>query len=208
MGFQETVDWYNANAKTYAKKSLAIDDSELLDIFAKKVGPSARVLDAGCAAGKHTKMLAESGLQAEGIDITESFIDIARETYPDIPFRLGSFLDLPFGSGTFDGVWAHASLLHLETVEDVQKALSEFSRILKTGGLIHVFLKKQQGEEKTSVVTDTLSEHDRFFQWFTKQEVEELLQTSGFSVASIVDDYPDPAGRDELQWIWALAVKK
>ena len=48
--------------------------SELLDL-----PPGARVLDVGCGPGRHAIPLAQSGLQVTGIDISERFLEIARD---------------------------------------------------------------------------------------------------------------------------------
>ena len=71
-----------------------------------------------------------------GIDLSKSLIEIARNKHPDIEFRQGNILNLPFEDESFDGVWAHASLVHLETTEEVVRALREFNRVLKPGGVM------------------------------------------------------------------------
>jgi hypothetical protein len=78
---------------------------------------------------------------------------------------------------------------------------------LKKDGALHVFVKQKQGEEKTAVVSDKLSGHDRFFQWFTKDEVVKLLEETGFSITKAQDNYPDPAERDEVKWVYCLVKK-
>ena len=139
--------------------------------------------------------------------MSKSLLAVARKKHPDIQFKYANFLNLPFKDETFDGVWAHASLLHLETTEEVSQAIKEFHRVLKQDGVIHVFAKQQQGEEKTEVVSDTLSGHDRFFQWFTKDEIKSLLEDTGFTLQLIEDNHKDPADREEVKWIVALARK-
>lgn len=206
-GFKDTIAWYDANAEKYAAAIEQFPSEELLDRFAKVVGGGGKVLDAGCAAGRDCRLLKDRGLVPIGIDLSEPLIAIARSKHPDIEFRQGNILNLPFEDEFFDGVWAHASLVHFETTEDVVKALKEFNRILKPNGIIHVFVKQQSGKEKTSVISDKLSGHDRFFQWFTKHEVQQLLDKTGFAIIDLQGDYEDPAGRDEVKWVVALAKK-
>jgi ubiquinone/menaquinone biosynthesis C-methylase UbiE len=170
-GFSDTIAWYDANAEKYAINIESFPSGDLLDRFAKAVGRGGKVLDAGCAAGRDCGLLKDRGLVPAGIDLSEPLIEIARNKHPDIEFRQGNILNLPFEDESFDGVWAHASLVHFETTEEVVKALREFNRVLKPDGVIHVFVKQQLGDEKTSVVSDKLSGHDRFFQWFTGDEV-------------------------------------
>ena len=44
--------------------------------------PGMRVLDVGCGPGRHARALAERGLIVHGIDISETFIDLARHDAP------------------------------------------------------------------------------------------------------------------------------
>lgn len=207
-GFNDTIAWYDANAEKYAAAIEPLPSEELLDRFAKVVGGGGKVLDAGCAAGRDCRLLRDRGLIPVGIDLSRPLVEIARKRNPDIEFRQGNILNLPFEDEFFDGVWAHASLVHFETTEDVVKALKEFNRVLKPNGIIHVFVKQQSGKEKTSVISDKLSGHDRFFRWFTKHEVQQLLDKTGFAIIDLQGDYEDPAGRDEVKWVVALAKKR
>jgi ubiquinone/menaquinone biosynthesis C-methylase UbiE len=119
-------------------------------------------------------------------------------------------LDLPFDDASFDGVWSNTSLLHLETAEDVKRALGEIYRVLKKPGLLHVVVKAQTGANKTAVVSDKLSGHDRFFQYFTVDELSQLLTAAGFNITHI-KEYSEtetiPHGRPEVKLIWCLAQK-
>lgn len=209
-GFQDTIGWYNKNAKKYAQVSESQSNPEQVIEFAALLPKHAKVLDAGCGAGRDTNLLSKKGVNAIGLDISEGLIAVARQQYPNLTFIEGDLRGLPFNNQEFDGVWAHASLLHLETGEDVSKSLSEFARVLKPKGILHVLVKAQTGDEKTAVVSDKLSEHDRFFQYFTRDEVEQLLQEHNFSIVKL-EQYREvervPAGRPEVKWILALARK-
>ena len=145
----------------------------------------AKVLDAGCASGRDSALLIDKGFKVVGIDLSRSFIEIARKEHPNINFIHGNFLKLPFGKEEFDGVWAHASLVHLETNSDVRKALKEFNRVLRKDGILHLLVKAQKGKEKIAIIKDSLSEHDRFFQYFTIPEVEKLIDETGYKLSLI-----------------------
>lgn len=207
-GFEDTIAWYEANAKQYASTISNLSSRELQEKFSLTVGQGKKVLDAGCAAGRDTKILSELGLEATGLDLSNSLIELARESYPDLTFVQGNFLDLPFANASFSGVWAQASLLHLETIEEVTKALEEFNRVLEKGGILHVYVKQQLGKAKTAVVADNVSLHERFFRWFTKAEIKNLLGKTGFEILQIQDNLPDIGGRLEVKWIYCLAKKK
>ncbi len=206
-GFQDTINWYDANAKKYAQNIENLPNLDLIKKFTQKLHQGARVLDAGCAAGRDCAIFKKMGLKPIGVDISKGLIKVAREKSPDVKFELADFLNLPFENETFDGVWALASLLHLETTQAIEQALQEFNRVLKKQGIIFVFVKQKLGKEKTAVVSDKLSNHARFFQYFTKSEIENLLEKNGFTIQTIKDNYKDPAGRKQIKWIYSFAQK-
>lgn len=45
--------------------------------------PGQRVLDVGCGPGRHARALAEQGIEVVGVDISERFVDLARNGAPD-----------------------------------------------------------------------------------------------------------------------------
>ena len=45
--------------------------------------PGMRVLDVGCGPGRHAHALAERGIAVHGIDVSRTFIELARSTAPD-----------------------------------------------------------------------------------------------------------------------------
>jgi SAM-dependent methyltransferase len=51
------------------------------------------ILDIGSGIGHHVSSLNSHGLNAIGIDVSESMVKKAKETYPDLHFRLGNVLD-------------------------------------------------------------------------------------------------------------------
>ena len=210
-GFAETIAWYDEHAEEYAEAGAGHNDFNHIHSFAALLPTSGKVLDMGCGPGRHADLLAKEGLQVTGLDFSEGLLSVARKRFPLLEFVQGDFLSLPFENGSFDGVWANTSLLHLETIEEVQTALGEAYRVLKSRGVIHILVKAQVGAEKTAVVGDRLSGgHERFFQYFQVEEMKELLEVAGFSLHSI-KQYNEtetiPNGRPEVELIWALATR-
>ena len=208
--FEDTIKWYDSNAEKYADTTEQHSSPEQIKDFIHLLPTNAKVLDAGCGGGRDTKLLQQAGANAMGLDLSSGLIDEAKKRNPKLNFIQGSFLELPFKDDSFDGVWAHASLLHLENVDDVKKSLSEFNRVLNPNGVLHILVKAQTGDEKTAVVSDSLSGHDRFFQYFTQQELKNLLQEQGFEgikTEQYKETDKDPKGRPEVEWILSLSKK-
>ncbi|MGH9857046.1 MAG: class I SAM-dependent methyltransferase [Acidobacteriota bacterium] len=145
------------------------------------------------------------GAKVTGIDISQGLLSMAKEHFPQITFATGDFRELPFADETFDGVWAHAALVHLETVGDVKKSLQEFYRVLKKHGILHVYVKEQRSKEKTAIVSDQLSQHERFFRYFTEEEMQGYLKETGFTTKEITIRHSK--SRKGLSWICIFAEK-
>lgn len=209
-GLDDTIKWYNEHAEQYAEAGATYFDMDHITAFAKRLPQDASILDAGCGAGRDADILSKQGLKVTGVDLSTGLLEVASKKFPEIIFVEGNLLSLPFDDTSFDGVWSNTSLLHLETVENVRQALAEMHRVLKKPGLLHVVVKAQTGANKTAVVSDKLSGHDRFFQYFTTDELSQLLTEARFTIAH-VKEYSEtetiPHGRPEVKLIWCLAQK-
>ncbi len=205
-GFKDTIRWYNQNASQYAESSYKVTPASLINRFIELLPQSPDILDAGCGAGKDSRVFNKLGANVTGIDLSKGLIEEARKRNPTVNFEEGDFLNLRFENTSFDGVWAHASLVHLETVDDTKKALAEFHRVLKDGGVLHLYVKAQLGEKKTEVVKDSLSNHERFFRYYTEDELQKLVNDASFQIIE-TEMQDDLHGRTDVKWI-ALFAKK
>jgi ubiquinone/menaquinone biosynthesis C-methylase UbiE len=207
-GFQDTIAWYDQNAGQYAEVNAPLADIDQIEELSSLLPPSAAVLDAGCAAGRDSELFRQKGFQVTGVDISGGLIGVGRQQFPEVNFVQANFLELPFPDQSYDAIWAHQSLLHLETQDDVRKALSEFHRVLRPEGKLLVLVKAQTGGDKTAVVADSLSGHNRFFQYFTKDEMQTLLTQAGFQPQKL-EEYLEsdkrPDGRPEAGLIYSIS---
>lgn len=97
-------------------------------------GQKAEVLDAGCGTGGLIRTLEqyEPLWSLTGLDFSPVACSMARERTNARIFQ-GSVTDMPFANESFDIV---LSADMISEVEDPGKALSEFARVLKPGGVI------------------------------------------------------------------------
>lgn len=106
--------------------------------LAEKVSGAASVLDVGCAGGRMAAAVSEQGVgDVWGLDPSPYLLQHAAESYPKIRFVQGLAEDTGFGDERFDAVTA-CFLLHEIPPRYLDKALAEFYRILKPGGLVAV----------------------------------------------------------------------
>ena len=207
----KTIEWYDANAESYTEKTLARARMDQIKAFVDLLPNYAKVLDVGCGPGRDTALLAERGCEVTGIDLSKGLITEARKRYPQLQFDIGSMTALPYSKDTFDGIWANASLLHLPTLADVQQTLKEFSRVLKPSGSVHISVKAQLSDAQTEVVTDELSGAKRFFRYFKKDALVQLLHEAGFEIITI-EQFNEATlqltvARSEVEWIVVMAKR-
>ena len=199
-----TIAWYDENAEQYARNLAPHPASpEFIDKFVSYLDGT-NVLDAGCSPGRDSILLSGQGLDVTGLDLSEGLIRIAKAAYPRITFIQGDFLSLPFEDNVFDGVWSHASLVHMQTKQDAEDALAEFNRVLNINGVLFVFVKTS--EKETDVVVDKLSRHDRFFRYYSQEEMTGMLKSQGFEILESFQS-DDPAGRKDVKWLVFYARK-
>ncbi|HVA10960.1 MAG TPA: class I SAM-dependent methyltransferase [Candidatus Dormibacteraeota bacterium] len=212
--YRKTLSQYNdpTFARQYATNIADLNDEQSLNEFLALVPAGASILDVACAAGRDSKLLSDKGYDVTGIDQSGALIKIAEKEVPAGKFIQDDFTASPFNDDTFDAIWCNAALVHLPSQAVVAKALSEFRRVLKPGGLIMINTKARlQEQPSTAVKKDVLSDKDRYFRYQSEQEFVALCEKTGFEiikhrVTNEKDDPTRPVSRDE-NWLFVIAKK-
>ncbi len=202
---RETIKWYDRHAQEYEVKNRSYYSLAKINDFIRLLPKNANVLDAGCGTGRDSKLLSDKGCIVTGLDLSAGMIALARKKYPGLQFVQDDLLNLPFTNASFDGIWAMASLVHLESVSDVEKALQEFHRILKKGGVLHVTVQANIESKKFAV------SNERFYQYFTKEEMEKLVTQAGFKIKKLyqyTDENTQKKYGRRIDWLTCLSTKK
>lgn len=190
---------YDTLAEDYAAllpdtRAEAPIDLAMIEAFVAAVGPHARVLDAGCGAGRMSRHLADRDLEVTGVDLSPAMVSLAARARPDLAFAVGSIADLPFADRSFDGVLLWYSTIH--TAADDQAGLyEEAARVLRDGGHLLVGFQAGSGVHDTA---PTYRQHghevDLVRHRFSAEEVSSWLSRAGLEeVARLVRR---PAGHE------------
>ena len=137
------------------------------------------VLDVGCGYGATVDRLRNFyHFQAYGVEPSESILAKGKKRYPNLPLYQGRGEELPFAGESMTGVFLECSL---SLMEDMDKALGEFQRVLKQEGklIIHdVYVRNPQGVEDLR----SLQLGSCLRQALIKEELADLLASKKFKI--------------------------
>lgn len=137
-----TLSWYRENAIQYAEEtrnSLVLD---ALWEFLSRMKDGGTILDYGSGSGRDSAYFINKGFSVDSLDGSAEMKAQAERLF-GIKVKLASFLSLE-EKDKYDGIWAQASILHLEE-HDLRVALTLIERALKRDGVFYSSFRK--GEE-------------------------------------------------------------
>ncbi len=154
-----------------------------------------KLLDIGCGIGNSILPFSRKGFECTGIDISSKMIGQAgryrTKNNADFDFQVSSVLNLPFKESSFDYIIAIAVLHHLDSEEKRLKALEETKRILKPKGKIFLTVWNKENPSKKDAYIPWISKgkkYGRYYHFFEKEELDNLLQKAGFKKIKIFED--------------------
>ena len=158
-----TIDYYNKNAKKYSSSTIGVDFSSTQERFLDYLPQHAKILDFGCGAGRDTKAFLEKGFDVDAVDGSREFCRLA-SAYTGISVKQLYFQELA-SVNEYDGIWACASILHLQW-DDLISVLHKMAVALKNTGVIYTSFKYGDfsGERQ-----------GRYFIDFTESRLNEML---------------------------------
>ena len=118
--FSKTAQYYDM---VYGHKETRAEAERLVAITGENLGPEGnRLLDVACGTGCHLEYLKQR-FSAEGLDIAQELLDIARRRNPDVAFHKGDMIDLDLGR-KFDVIAClFSSIGYVETLENLGRAI-------------------------------------------------------------------------------------
>ncbi len=148
-----TIDYYNANATGFMQGTAKVDISLIHSEFLRCIPKNGAILDFGCGSGRDTKAFLELGYEVDAIDGSEELCKLASK-HTGINVRHMLFQELN-EIEKYDGIWACASVLHLDRVQ-LHTVLNKMCDALKKNGIIYVSFKYGmfEGERNGRYFTD------------------------------------------------------
>ena len=180
-----------------------------------------RILDAGCGEGYLARALAKRGHKVWAIDFCPELIKAAekleKKEFLGVKYFLDDFRKTHFSNSSFDVVFSHQTI---NEVENPEKALEEFHRILKGGGrMILLFLhpcfevspefyfQKLKIKKPYYLVSGIKSPSSYFYLHLPLSQWIKFLNETGFLVKSIAEPRPSLTFIQKDRW-WKENFKK
>ena len=195
MHRDSTSAFYDENAEIYANRARSLPKQQL-DAFLARLAPGAAILELGCGGGQDSAYMLSQDFD---VTPTDGSAELARQAEVLIgrPVRVMLFQQLD-AENAYDGVCAHASLLHVPRSE-LADVFARIRRALKTGGLLHASFKAGEAEGYDGF--------GRYYNYPSADWLSELLTKSGWRNVAISES--DGGGYDgkPTRWITVMALR-
>lgn len=193
MNEKSTIKYYDRNWELFIEGTLSADMSEHYDKFLFYLPTGGTVVDAGCGSGRDAKYFKEKGYKVLAFDYSEKMVELASK-HSDISVMHCDFLDFETPEKV-QGIWACASLLHIEEVKQ-RAVLERYKRFLQEGGVF--FMSFKYGEE--------MYEKDgRIFYCHTLESLRSMiLETGGYEILHLYTT--EDVRKDRKNELWSSAV--
>jgi ubiquinone/menaquinone biosynthesis C-methylase UbiE len=190
--------WYTRNTGRDLRRF-----KEAARAVADRVPPGARVLEVAPGPGYLAIELARYGREVTTLDISRSFVAIARDNAKRagvaIDVRHGNASKMPFADGSFEFVVCMAAF---KNFADPAGALNEIYRVLKPGGQASIYdLRKDAAREEiadevrgmnlpalSALLTRWIFRFGLLKRAYTRSDMERMAAASRFGRCEIVPD--------------------
>lgn len=162
---KNTLDYYNSKAKDFVSGTVDVTFTEMQDTFLEFIPAGGKILDFGCGSGRDTKYFISKGYDVDATDGSEELCKIASE-YTGIQVKQMLFEELNEAE-KYDGIWACASILHVEK-KRLPDIIKKIAIATKKGGAVYTSFKYGDFEG---------IRNGRFFTYLTEESFEELLRS-------------------------------
>lgn len=193
-----TLDFYNNNSKTYIETTLTIDISNLYKEFLNNIPKGGIILDLGCGSGRDSKAFIDKGYKITAVDGSKELAQSASKLIGQ-EVLVSKFEDLSL-IDKFHGIWACASLLHVNK-KDILDVIKNVSSNLNDNGIFYMSFK--YGED------EYIDEKGRYFNCYTEETFNELInKVEGLKIMKVYKTIDIVPGRGDITWLNAICVKE
>ena len=183
-------NYYESNAERYAAETFSADMSEQYQRFLPLLKNGAKILDVGSGSGRDACYFQKQGYQVTALEPSKNLCREIRKVFSGeiVCSNIQNYRP----TERYDGIWACASLIHLQEGEVLQFFL-KIDRYLNDNGIVYI-------SGKNGIHTG-VSEDGRYFLEFTEQLIEKILTVNEQLELEQLWYTEDVSGRKGFRWI-------
>ncbi|MBM6668683.1 class I SAM-dependent methyltransferase [Lacrimispora saccharolytica] len=183
-------NYYESNAERYAAETFSADMSEQYQRFLPLLKDRAKILDVGSGSGRDACYFQKHGYQVTALEPSKNLCREIRKVFSGeiVCSDIQNYQSVE----RYDGIWACASLIHLQE-EEVLCFFKKIDMYLNNNGIVYA-------SGKSGIFTGEV-EDGRFFLEFTEQLVEKILTVNKQLKLEQLWYTEDVSGRRGFRWM-------
>lgn len=183
-------NYYESNAEHYAAETFSADMSEQYQRFLPLLKKGAKILDVGSGSGRDACYFQKHGYQVTALEPSKNLCREIRKVFSGE--IICSDIQNYRPKERYDGIWACASLIHLQE-EEILRFFEKIDLYLNDNGVVYV-------SGKNGISTGEV-EDGRFFLEFTERLVEKILTVNEQLKPEQLWYTEDVSGRRGFRWM-------
>lgn len=183
-------NYYESNAERYAAETISADMSEQYQRFLPLLKDGVKLLDVGSGSGRDACYFQKQGYQVTALEPSKNLCREIRKVFSGE--IMCSDIQNYQPVERYDGIWACASLIHLQE-EEVLQFFEKIDQYLDDNGIIYI-------SGKNGISTGEV-EDGRFFLEFTDRLVEKILTVNKQLKLEQLWYTEDVSGRRGFRWL-------
>ena len=183
-------NYYESNAEHYAAETFSADMSEQYQSFLPLLKKRAKILDVGSGSGRDAYYFQRHGYEVTALEPSKNLCREIREGFSGeiVCSDIQSYQP----TERYDGIWACASLIHLQE-EEVLQFFERIDRYLNDDGIVYISGKNGIQSGKAG--------DGRYFLEFTEHLVEKILTVNKQLKLEQLWYTEDVSGRRGFWWM-------
>jgi SAM-dependent methyltransferase len=194
--FLDSIDYYNKNANLYFENTVDSNTEDNREKFLAALSDGMAILDLGCGSGRDSLEFIQRGYDVTAIDGAEELCELA-SIHIGQDVLCMRFEELDFDE-VFDGIWANASLLHINS-DDFDGVFQKVIKALKPQGILYMSFGHGDFDG---------FRNGRYFKDFKTKAMKEFI--SGHSELELLDIWKSNDDLSEAnldEWLHVLVKK-
>lgn len=183
-------NYYESNAERYAAETFFADMSEQYQRFLPLLKKGAKILDVGSGSGRDACYIQKHGYQVTALEPSKNLCREIRKVFSG-EIECSDIQNYQ-PAERYDGIWAYASLIHLQE-EEILCFFEKIELLLKANGIIYI-------SGKNGIPTGK-AEDGRYFLEFSEYLVEKILIVNEQLKLEQLWYTGDVSGRRGFRWL-------